>query len=74
MVLNPEIQVRAQEEISSVLGVRSDGSRRLSRLPTLSDRPKMPYVDALVKEVYRWSPTVPLGQWLFRSSSLASMR
>jgi cytochrome P450 len=31
------------------------------RLPTAEDRPDLPYVDALVKEVFRWQNVVPLG-------------
>ena len=31
------------------------------RLPTFSDRKFLPYVDALVKEVFRWHIVVPLG-------------
>ncbi|KID74987.1 Cytochrome P450 monooxygenase CLM2 [Metarhizium brunneum] len=53
MILFPGVQRRAQEEIDSVLGPR--------RLPAASDRHRLPYVDALVKEAYRWSPAVPLG-------------
>jgi hypothetical protein len=30
-------------------------------LPTLDDRLELPYVDALVKEVFRWQPVTPLG-------------
>ena len=32
------------------------------RLPTFEDREHMPYVNALVKEVLRWNPSVPLGR------------
>ncbi|KZT34818.1 cytochrome P450 [Sistotremastrum suecicum HHB10207 ss-3] len=53
MTLNPECQIRAQKEIDSVVG--SD------RLPRLSDRDKLPYVDALIKEVLRFHPPAPLG-------------
>jgi cytochrome P450 len=62
MTLHPQVQERAQAEVDAVLGVPSDGSGMLPRLPILSDRSKMPYVDALVREVYRWNPTVPLGR------------
>ncbi|EIN08237.1 cytochrome P450 [Punctularia strigosozonata HHB-11173 SS5] len=53
MTLNPEIQKRAQAEIDAVVGT--------DRLPTLADRDHLPYVDALVKEVFRWNPVAPQG-------------
>ncbi|KZS91604.1 cytochrome P450 [Sistotremastrum niveocremeum HHB9708] len=53
MTLNPDAQKRAQDEISSVVG--SD------RLPQLSDRERLPYVDALIQEVFRFHPGGPLG-------------
>ena len=53
MVLYPNAQRRAQEEIDALL----DGAR----LPTLADEKLLPYVGALVKEVLRWHPVVPLG-------------
>lgn len=49
----PEIQKRAQNEIDKIVGT--------SRLPSFEDRPSLPYIDALVKEVYRWHPVVPMG-------------
>lgn len=53
MTLYPEVQRKAQEEIDRVLGP--------GRLPTMADRPHLPYVDALVKEVLRWHPVAPMG-------------
>ncbi|KII86264.1 hypothetical protein PLICRDRAFT_55999 [Plicaturopsis crispa FD-325 SS-3] len=52
MTLYPEVQKRAQAEIEAVLGPNT--------LPTFSDRARLPYVDALVKEVQRWHTVVPL--------------
>ncbi|GJC86306.1 multifunctional cytochrome P450 monooxygenase af510 [Colletotrichum liriopes] len=49
----PEAQKRAQEEIDRVIG--SD------RLPTISDRDSLPYLEALIKEVLRWHPIAPMG-------------
>uniref|UniRef100_A0A8H8CJB8 Cytochrome P450 n=1 Tax=Psilocybe cubensis TaxID=181762 RepID=A0A8H8CJB8_PSICU len=53
MVLNPHEFKKAQEEIDLVVGRQ--------RLPTLDDRPSLPYFDCVLKEVLRWSPMVPLG-------------
>lgn len=53
MMLNPGVQRRAQAELDTVVGT--------SRLPTIEDRPKLPYIDAVVKEALRWNPVVPLG-------------
>ncbi|KAF0325749.1 cytochrome p450 oxidoreductase [Colletotrichum asianum] len=49
----PEAQRRAQEEIDRVVG--SD------RLPTVSDRDNLPYLEALIKEVLRWHTIAPMG-------------
>ncbi|KAH7097916.1 cytochrome P450 [Auriculariales sp. MPI-PUGE-AT-0066] len=51
MVLNQNVQRRAQAEIEQVTGGE--------RLPTCEDRPSLPYIDALVKEVHRFFPMVP---------------
>lgn len=56
MTLYPEIQSRAQAEIESVVGTNG------GRLPTFSDRPNLPYVEAIVLELLRWNPAVPLGE------------
>ncbi|KAI0642611.1 CyP450 monooxygenase [Trametes meyenii] len=53
MVQNPDIQRKAQEELDLIVG--SD------RLPEFHDRPLLPYVNAVVKEVTRWHSVVPLG-------------
>jgi hypothetical protein len=53
MLLHPEIQQRAREEIDRVVG--SD------RLPTLDDRDSMPYVEGVVKEAFRWHPVIPMN-------------
>lgn len=56
-----DAQKRAQDEISSVVG--SD------RLPQLSDRERLPYVDALIQEVFRFHPGGPLGSCSLELSS-----
>ncbi|CAE6514152.1 unnamed protein product [Rhizoctonia solani] len=53
MTLHPEVQAKAQAEITRVVGN--------DRLPTYSDRDSLPYVEAVYKEVLRWHPTVPIG-------------
>ncbi|KAH9927368.1 cytochrome P450 [Amylocystis lapponica] len=53
MLLYPEVQRKVQEEIDHVVG--------LDRLPEFSDQRSLPYVTAVVKEVLRWRPIVPLG-------------
>lgn len=53
MILFPEVQSKAQEEIDHVIGT--------NRLPTFDDRENLPYVDALVKESIRWWPIAPMG-------------
>jgi cytochrome P450 len=55
MTLYPDVQAKAQAEIDTVIGT--------DRLPTSEDRPNLPYVDALVKEVLRWQPVTPLGSY-----------
>lgn len=55
MVTNPEAQSRAREEVDRVC---TDGQSL--RLPRMSDLLAMPYVAAMIKEVLRWRPTVPI--------------
>ena len=45
MVLNPEVQRKAQEEVDNVVGRNS--------LPTFADLQKLKYVDAIRKECLR---------------------
>jgi cytochrome P450 len=53
MLLNPTAQRRAQEEIDKAVGP--------DRLPTLADRPLLPYVEACIKEALRSAPVAPEG-------------
>lgn len=50
----------AQEEVDRIIGD--------NHLPSFSDREKLPYINALVEEIFRWETTVPIGP--FASSSL----
>lgn len=52
MTLHPEAQKRAQAELDAVLG---------DRLPTFADKVDLPYVTAVMKEVIRWLPVLPLA-------------
>lgn len=51
MVLHPEVQAKAQKELHAVIGTE--------RLPNFSDRPVLPYIECILKEVIRWQPIVP---------------
>ncbi|GAB1520150.1 hypothetical protein RhiTH_003223 [Rhizoctonia solani] len=53
MILFPDTQAKAQQEIDSITGK--------NRLPTLKDRSGLPYVERLTSEVLRWQPVSPLG-------------
>ncbi|KAL0566381.1 hypothetical protein V5O48_015634 [Marasmius crinis-equi] len=53
MVLYPETQRKAQEEIDKVVG--------RDRMPTSQDLSILPYVSALVTEVMRWRGVAPLS-------------
>ncbi|CAG7969918.1 unnamed protein product [Penicillium salamii] len=53
MLLFPEVQRKAQEEIERVVGS--------SRLPVMDDISELQYVRACMKETVRWMPTTILG-------------
>lgn len=58
MLINPEVQCKAQSEIDKVVGS--------SRLPTFNDRDDLVYLDAVLKEVHRWNPVANLGEIILR--------
>lgn len=60
MVLHPEAQRKAREEINRVLGGEGEGGRRL---PGMSDREELIYCGAVVKEVMRWYPVSMVGAY-----------
>ena len=62
MVQYPSVLVRAQAELDSIVGT--------TRLPTFSDRPNLPYCEAVYEECLRWAAVVPLGQWVLFCSDL----
>ncbi|KAJ9649238.1 hypothetical protein H2201_004246 [Coniosporium apollinis] len=53
MVVFPEVEKRAQQEIDRVVGP--------NRLPTMDDEPNLQYIRGCVKESLRWMPTTILG-------------
>jgi cytochrome P450 len=53
MLLYPEVQRKAQEEIERVVGP--------SRLPTMEDEPNLQYIRSIMKESLRWMPTTIMG-------------
>ncbi|KAF5377278.1 hypothetical protein D9615_006445 [Tricholomella constricta] len=53
MVLHPDVQRKARDELIRVVGS--------GRLPTFKDRDRLPYINALLKEVLRWNPVAPLA-------------
>jgi len=56
MMLYPETQQKAQDEIDLMVG--------RDRLPDFSDQPNLPYVNALCKEVLRWQNVAPLCEFI----------
>lgn len=52
MLLYPDVQRKAQEEIDRVVG---------DRLPTMEDQDELQYIRACMKETLRWMPTTILG-------------
>ncbi|KAF9894534.1 hypothetical protein FE257_006419 [Aspergillus nanangensis] len=53
MLLFPDAQRKAQEEIDRVVGSE--------RMPTMDDEGDLPYIRACMKETLRWMPTTILG-------------
>ncbi|KAI0350504.1 cytochrome P450 [Trametes cingulata] len=49
----PDVQRRAQAEVDALTGGK--------RLPTMADRPSLPYVDAVLSEVLRWVSIAPVS-------------
>ena len=54
MLSYPHVQQKAYEELHTAVGK--------DRLPEFSDKSRLPYIQAVVKEVLRWLPVAPLGE------------
>jgi cytochrome P450 len=52
MAMYPDIQKQAQDEIDAVIG--------RNRLPNLDDIDSLPFINAIVRETFRWQPVLPL--------------
>lgn len=55
LLLYPEVQQRAQKDLDSVVG--------RDRLPNNEDRDKLPYIEAICKEILRWRLVTHLGMY-----------
>ena len=53
MILSPDVQAKVHEELDTVLGKDT--------LPTFNDRERLPYLQAVIYELYRWHTVFPLG-------------
>ncbi|KAL1938290.1 hypothetical protein VTO73DRAFT_11741 [Trametes versicolor] len=53
MTRNTDVLKKAQEEVDRVVGNE--------RLPDFNDRESLPYINALLEEVYRWNPPLPMA-------------
>ncbi|CAE6457244.1 unnamed protein product [Rhizoctonia solani] len=53
MVLYPDVQEKAQLELDTVLGSGT--------MPTISDRDRLPYINNIILELYRWRPVLPIA-------------
>jgi len=60
---HPAIQRQAQKELDDIVG--------RGILPKFSDKDKLPFIDALCKELLRHTPTLPGGTQLALPTNLA---
>jgi hypothetical protein len=54
-VVYPEFQRRAHEELDRVVG--------RERLPEFADKTELPYMEAVMRECFRWLPALPTGMY-----------
>ncbi|KAG6907101.1 hypothetical protein DXG01_010514 [Tephrocybe rancida] len=62
LVLDPVIQARAQAELDSVIGK--------NRLPVFSDRERLPYIQCIISETFRWGATTPVGRAMLHDPNI----
>jgi cytochrome P450 len=53
MVLFPDVQKKAQDELDRILGD--------NRLPSFADKSTLPFISCIVWECLRWNPVAPMG-------------
>jgi cytochrome P450 family 2 subfamily U polypeptide 1 len=53
LITYPEIQQKVQDELDEVIG--------RDRIPSISDRHRLPYTDATINEIHRVATVVPVG-------------
>jgi cytochrome P450 len=53
MILSPDIQKKAQDEIDRISGG--------NRLPSFADKSSLPYISCIAWECLRWNPAAPMG-------------
>ena len=61
MLLHPEVQKKAQKELDDVIG--------RDRLPELSDRDSLPYVECVMRETLRYVHVFRIGFQSFTTGS-----
>ncbi|KAJ7706095.1 cytochrome P450 [Mycena rosella] len=54
MAIYPDVQKQAQKEMDQIIG-------HGQRLPLLTDRSQLPFIDYICYELLRWNPVTPLG-------------
>ncbi|KAL0569906.1 hypothetical protein V5O48_012052 [Marasmius crinis-equi] len=53
IAMHPDVQAKARNELELVVGK--------GRVPGYEERPNLPYIEAIIREVFRWVPPVPLS-------------
>ena len=52
LAMHPDIQATAQKELDEVVG--------RARLPSITDKPRLPYTEAVLNEIIRYACSVPV--------------